>query len=119
MEVNKIELVDRGRGMQLSTSRITVADLVPFFRVGYGAEEILRSIPSLSIAEIAVIQDYYQSHEAELIAADDRVEAYRKEQMRLQKLRFPPFEGTREELIKLLWERVARRKELNGDLTSR
>jgi hypothetical protein len=30
----EITLVDRGRGLQLSTSRITVHDLVPYFQEG-------------------------------------------------------------------------------------
>ena len=39
---NPIELVDRGRGLQLSTSRITVQDLVPYFQQGYSHDEIAR-----------------------------------------------------------------------------
>ena len=35
-----IRIVDRGRGLQLSTSRITVQDLVPYFQDGCSYEEI-------------------------------------------------------------------------------
>jgi hypothetical protein len=34
MKTEKIEIIDRGRGPQLSTSRITVLDLIPYFHDG-------------------------------------------------------------------------------------
>ena len=34
MTTKSIEIVDRGRGLQLSTSRVTVQDLVPYFQEG-------------------------------------------------------------------------------------
>ena len=37
----EITLVDRGRGLQLSTSRITVHDLVPYFQEGCSHDEIM------------------------------------------------------------------------------
>ena len=49
----KLALVDRGRGLQLSTSRITVQDLVPYFQRECSQEEIRRWLPSLSHEEIA------------------------------------------------------------------
>ena len=36
----EITIVNRGRGMQLSTSRITVQDLVPYFQSGSNYAEI-------------------------------------------------------------------------------
>src|SRR5436190_10507004 len=67
---NPIQLVDRGRGLQLSTSRVTVQDLVPYFQEGCTAEEIIRWIPALTAAEIAVVERYYQDHRAELDEQD-------------------------------------------------
>ena len=43
-----IEIVDRGRSPQLSTSRITVQDLVPYFQRNLGCEEILAIVPALT-----------------------------------------------------------------------
>ena len=37
----EITLVDRGRGLQLSTSRITVHDLVPYLRNECSYDEIV------------------------------------------------------------------------------
>jgi len=87
-----IEIVDRGRGLQLSTSRVTVQDLVPYFHEGCSHEEIMRWIPSLSCEEIAVVEHYYHAHKVDLDEQDNQIRAHVAEQIRLQRLRFP--EGT-------------------------
>jgi uncharacterized protein (DUF433 family) len=104
----EVTLVDRGRGPQLSNNRITVQDLVPYFQRGCSYEEIIRWIPSLKPAEIALIEAYYRDHKDELDQKDRRVMEYREEQMRLQRLRFPPLEGTKEERMAVLRERLQR-----------
>jgi uncharacterized protein (DUF433 family) len=68
-----IHIVDRGRGMQLSTSRITVQDLVPYFQDSISCEEILRWIPTLTCEEIAVVETYYRDHRAALDEEDRRI----------------------------------------------
>src|SRR5712671_6958904 len=70
-----IHLVDRGRGLQLSTSRITVQDLVPYFQEGCSNEEIIRWIPTLTAEEIAVVQKYYRAHQQELDEEDRLIRA--------------------------------------------
>ena len=47
MKIETIELVDRGRGLQLSTTRITVQDLVPYFQEGCSHDEIIRWMTGL------------------------------------------------------------------------
>ena len=96
---NEIALVDRGRGLQLSSSRITVHDLVPYFQDGCSYDEIIRWIPSLTHEEIAVVERYYRQHKDELDEYERRVRAYRAEQIRLQRLRFPEEEGCRDERL--------------------
>lgn len=66
----EIVLVDRGRGLQLSTSRVTVQDLVPYFQEGCSHEEIIRWIPTLTPEEIAVVERYYREHKEELDEED-------------------------------------------------
>ncbi len=61
-----ISLIDRGRGLQLSTSRITVHDLVPYVQDGCPYDEIIRWIPSLTHKEIAIVERYYRQHKDEL-----------------------------------------------------
>jgi uncharacterized protein (DUF433 family) len=68
-----IEIIDRGRGLQLSTSRVTVQDLVPYFQDGWSYEEIMRSIPTLSRDEIAVVEAYYCANQQALDEEDRQI----------------------------------------------
>lgn len=116
---DEVTLVDRGRGLQLSNNRITVADLVPYFRRGCSYDEIMLWIPSLKPAEIALVESYYREHKEDLDERDRRIDEYREEQRQLQHLRFPSTEGTPDErrarLRKLLNDRLVGR---NGSATS-
>src|SRR5580693_2561187 len=67
---SEIDIVDRGRGAQLSTSRVTVQDLVPYFQEGCSYDEIIRWIPTLTSAEITVVERYYREHQQALDAED-------------------------------------------------
>jgi len=109
-----IQIVDRGRGLQLSTSRITVQDLVPYFQRGCSYDEIIRWIPTLTHEEIAVVERYYQEHKDALDEEDRRLRAYRDEQIRLQKLRFPDEDRDQRlaRMNRLLQERL---QEKNGE----
>jgi uncharacterized protein (DUF433 family) len=75
MTTNTIEIIDRGRGPQLSTSRVTVQDLVPYFQEGCAYEEIIRWIPTLTAEEIAVVHSYYCDHQPELDEEDRLIRA--------------------------------------------
>jgi uncharacterized protein (DUF433 family) len=68
-----ITIIDRGRGPQLSTSRITVQDLVPYFQEDCPDDEIIRWIPVLTAEEIAVVRQYYLDHRAALDEQDRRI----------------------------------------------
>lgn len=65
-----ITIVDRGRGLQRSTCRVRVQDLVPYFQQGSGHDEIIRWIPTLTCEEIAVVERYYQEHRNDLDEED-------------------------------------------------
>ena len=73
MNPQDIQLVNRGRGLQLSTIRITVQDLVPYFQEGCSYEEILKWIPDLTVEEIKVVETYYREHQAELDEEDRQI----------------------------------------------
>jgi hypothetical protein len=81
-----ITIVDRGRGLQLSASRITLQDLVPYFQKHYADDEIIRWIPSLTSAEIAVVRRYYAEHQHELDEQDCRVRQRIAESVRQQEM---------------------------------
>src|SRR5436853_2978166 len=93
----EIAIVDRGRGYQLSTSRITVLDLVPYFQKGNSAEEIMRWIPTLSRDEIAAVERFYRELREEFDEKDRRARERRAEEIRLQRLKFPEVNGSAEE----------------------
>jgi uncharacterized protein (DUF433 family) len=113
-----ITLVDRGRGLQLSTSRITVHDLVPYFQDACSHDEIIRWIPSLTHEEIRIVERYYRQHQDELDEYERRIRAYRAEQIRLQRLRFPEREGSRHERLAQLRQLLRqRRQEKSGEGT--
>lgn len=108
-----IELVNRGRGLQLSTSRVTVQDLVPYFQEGCSYEEIIRWIPTLTAEEIKVVEEYYRAHQQELDEEDRLIRersATRKNPDWVEKI-----------LAKARAERVAimerlRKEQSNGDV---
>src|SRR5260370_10716024 len=106
-----IKLIDRGRGLQLSTSRITVLDLVPYFQEDCSCEEILRWLPTLSPEEIAVVEKYYRQHKEELDEKDRRAREYREEQIRLQRLRFPELQETEEDRMGRLRQLLQKRRQ--------
>lgn len=112
----EITLVDRGRGLQLSTSRITVHDLVPYFQDGCSYDEIIRWLPGLTHEEIAIVDRYYEQHRDELDEYERRIRAHRAERVRSQRLRFPEWEGGRQERLAEHRRLLQRRhRESNGE----
>jgi uncharacterized protein (DUF433 family) len=76
MKTKAIEIVDRGRGPQLSTSRITVQDFLPYYREGTSNEETRRWIPSLTDDEIGLLTAYIREHIDEILQAEKEIKAY-------------------------------------------
>jgi uncharacterized protein (DUF433 family) len=112
----QVMLVDRGRGLQLSTSRITVMDLVQYLRLGWSYEEIVEIILSLTREEFDLIDGYYRAHKEHLDTEDDRVVAYREEQLRIQRERFPiPDETTEERKARFRKLIKKRQQEASGE----
>lgn len=112
--VGEIALIDRGRGLQLSTSRITVMDLVQYLRRGWPYEKIIEIVPSLTRDELTVVEEYYRVHKEDLDAADDRVLVYREEQLRIQRERFPMPDETSEERMARFRKLLKKHQESNG-----
>src|SRR5262245_9287833 len=65
-----IQIVNRERGLQVWTSRVTVLDLVPYFQEGCSYDEIIHWIPTLTHEEIAVVERYYREHKDEMDEKD-------------------------------------------------
>jgi hypothetical protein len=75
MKTQTLQIVDLGRGPQLSTCRITAQDLLPYYREGASNDEIRRWIPSLSDNEIALLKEYIRNHFEEVIQAEKDIKA--------------------------------------------
>ena len=116
MKTEAIQLVDHGRGPQLSTCRITVQDLLPYYRDAAASDEIRRWIPSLTDDEIAVLKDYIRDHFEEVLQTEREIKAYHDRMRAAQ----PPWTRANdhlsiEERRALLREKLAERKaEKNG-----
>jgi hypothetical protein len=83
MKIQTLQIVDHGRGPQLSTCRITAQDLLPYYREGASNDEIRRWLPSLSDDEIALLRDYIRDHWEEVLQAEKDIKAYH-DRMRAQ-----------------------------------
>jgi uncharacterized protein (DUF433 family) len=70
-----IQIVDQGRGLQLSTSRVTVQDLLPYIQEGCSYDEIRRWIPVLTPEEIQVVEQYIREHYQEVVETERRIQA--------------------------------------------
>jgi uncharacterized protein (DUF433 family) len=75
MNTNGVQIVDRGRGPQLSTCRITVQDLIPYILQNYTDDQIIQIMPILSAQEIQAVRQYIQDNGAEVMAQDQRIRA--------------------------------------------
>jgi uncharacterized protein (DUF433 family) len=73
MENNGIQIVDRGRGPQLSTCRITVQDLVPYLQQKYAHEQILQIMSVLTEPEIQTVERYVQENYDAVMEQDRRI----------------------------------------------
>src|SRR5713226_505201 len=72
----EITIVDRGRGLQLSTNRLTVMDVFYYVHRGYDFNFIHEVMPSLTRQEFDVVAAYVQQHYDELVEKDRRIDEY-------------------------------------------
>ena len=106
MKIGSVEIVDRGRGPQLSTSRITVLDVFYYLHRGYDLEFIQRAMPSLTRAAFDAVNAYVHEHHDELVEQDRRTEDFHKRGMEVQHAKGGIFAPSEENLTTP--ERVAR-----------
>lgn len=112
----RVTIVDRGRGPQLSNRRITVQHLLPLFKEEASDAEILRWY-ELSTAELNSLRQYYRDHTEECLAVEREINVYMEEVRK----RYPPpplpTDGmTRDEARAWMLQQIAERKtaERNG-----
>ena len=116
---NHITVVDRGRGPQLSTSRITVQDLVPYFQEGASQQEILYVFPSLILDEVVVLERYYREHQREMDEQDQRIRERRASRENTPEVEEELRRARRERLAQALEMIRQSQRERNGDRPAR
>lgn len=109
MKTETIEIVDRGRGPQLSTSRITVLDIFYHLHRGYDFDVIHEIMPIVTRAEFDMVLDYVNAHREELVEKDRRAEEWIRKGIEAQHARGGIFAPDDESLT--TEQRVARLKE--------
>lgn len=87
MKTETIQIVDHGRGPQLSTTRITVLDVFYYLHRGYDFDAIHDIMPTLSRAEFDVVLEYVKAHREELVEKDRRAEEFIQRGMEAQRAR--------------------------------
>lgn len=120
METKTIEIVNRGRGPQLSTTRITVLDVFYWIHRGYGWEQVHQSMPTLTRAEFDVVMEYIDGHREELAEkdrlAEERTERAMAEQHARGGIFAPPENLTTAEWVARFREKIKRKQaEKNGE----
>jgi uncharacterized protein (DUF433 family) len=73
VNTNAIKIVDRGRGPQLSSCRITVQDVVPYLQQNYSVQQIREIMPVLTEEEIGVLAEYVREHHDAVMEQDRRI----------------------------------------------
>jgi uncharacterized protein (DUF433 family) len=108
MKTATIEIVDIGRGPQLSTSRITVLDVFYYLHRGYDFDFIHLAMPSLTREEFDAIVAYVKSHHDELVEKNRRADEFHQRGMEEQHAKGGIFAQSEENLT--TQERVAQLK---------
>jgi hypothetical protein len=122
-----IQIVDSGRGPQLSTSRITVMDVFYYLHRGRDWDTVHRAMPSLTREEFDAVLNYVKQHYDELVEADRRVEERIQRGISEQKARglhheidaAVPVEERAARLKARLRQRLKEQAEKNGGLAAR
>lgn len=112
-----IEIVDRGRGPQLSTSRISVQDLVPYFQRNLTYAQILEIMPVLTVEEVQLVKRYVEENYEAVMEQDRRIRersASHKNPPEIEEI----LRRGGEKMAALREEFKKNRQELNGDHAS-
>ncbi len=109
MKTETIAIVDRGRGPQLSTCRITVLDVFCYLHRGYDFDFIQRAMPSLTREEFDAVSAYVKGHHAELVELDRRADEFHERNAAAQHAKGGIFAASEGNLT--TEDRVARLKE--------
>jgi hypothetical protein len=120
MQTETIQIIDKGRGPQLSTTRITVLDVFYYLHRGHDYEYVCHAMPTLSRQEFDVVVEYVNAHHDELVEMDRKAEEFIEKGVEAQRARGGTFADsdaglTTEQRVARLRETVKRKTaEKNG-----
>lgn len=109
MKTETVNIVERGRGPQLSNSRITVLDVFYYLHRGHDFDVVHHAMPSLSREEFDLIVDYVNEHRTELVERDRKAEEFIRNGIEAQRVRGGIFAEPEEDLT--TEQRVAQLRE--------
>lgn len=119
MKTETIQIIDYGRGPQLSTTRITVLDIFYYLHRGHDFGAIQHIMPTLTRAEFEVVEEYVRAHFDELLQADQRAEEFIQQGIASQKAKgllpaTDPLIPREQRIAQLKAKMHQRRAETNG-----
>ncbi len=68
-----VEIIDRGRGPELATKRITVYDIIPYLEAGDRPNLIAVTL-RMSTEQVLALMDYIEKHKDEIMAVHREIE---------------------------------------------
>lgn len=71
--MQEVQIINRGRGPELSTIRITVYDIIPYMQRGYDSAGIAEAF-GISLAEVEALQCYIEEHREEVMEENRKIE---------------------------------------------
>src|SRR5271155_5698771 len=98
MQTTIVSIIDRGRGPQLSTTRITVLDVFYYLHRGHDFDAIKQVMPTLSRQEFDVVVEYVNAHRNELVEKDREAEEFIRKGIAAQRARGGIFAGPDDDL---------------------
>lgn len=114
-----IQIVDRGRGPQLSTSRITVQDLVPYLKQKYTYEQLQEIMPVLTVPEIQTVEQYIRDNYEAVMEQDRRIRARAAARQQPPEVEEAEDQARRQRLENARQRIRQQAQERNGDCSSR
>ena len=82
--IQESKIVNHGRGPAIAGTRITVYDVMDYYKHGWRADQIVEALPRLSVADAQAAIDYIDAHKEEVTAE------YQKILDRHQNYKYPP-----------------------------
>jgi len=110
-------IIDVGRGPQLSTRRIAVQDLLPFFKRGDSNAEIFRWYPQLEQCELDLLRQYFVDRPEEVLNREREIAARNLEARNISQRPSLPTDGmSSEEKREWMLKRLAERQQAEQSL---